>query len=151
MNKPKWIIAIVLVLAMSMPTIPVSAQSPATSVTLTLPTPHPGLVGADLSFSLMLDVANIVPGVAGVDVYFTYDPTFVVPNPGPIPFVEPLPDFFGPSTVTNYEILLAGCPAPLASPCIHLVAAGPAQVTRSGAVARFHFLGLAPTPAAVTT
>jgi hypothetical protein len=158
MNTPKWLIAIVLVLALSMPASPVNAQSPATSVTLTLPTPHPGVVGADLSFTLMLDVANIVPGVAGIDVYFTYDPTYVVPNPGPIPVVEPLQDFFGPSIVTSYGLLPPAdpkCPAPPPGfpplPCIHLAAAGPAQVTRSGAVARFHFIGTADTPPGVTT
>jgi hypothetical protein len=156
MKTYKCFVITALVLALSVPVTPVSAQSPATSVTLTLPTPHPGVVGADLSFMLVLDVANIVPGVAGVDVYFTYNPAFVVPNPGPIPVVEPLPDFFGPSIVTSYGILPAGdplCPLPLVGgplPCIHLAAAGPAQVTRSGAVARFHFLGLADTDPGVT-
>lgn len=156
MNAHKWIVTVALVLALAMPATPASAQSPATSVSFTLPTPHPGVVGADLSFTLVLDVANIVPGVAGVDVYFTYDPAFVAPGVVPIPVVEPLPDFFGPSTVTNYEILPAGplCPPALGFPplpCIHLVAAGPAQVTRSGAVARFHFLGAVPTLPGATT
>ena len=152
MNRPRWLVIFALVLALAIPVTPVSAQSPATSVTFTLPTPNPGVVGADLSFTLVLDVANIVPGVAGVDVYFTFNPAFVAPNSVPIPVVEPLPDFFGPSNVTNYEILPPGPPCPAGGlPCIHLVAAGPAQVTRSGAVARFHFLGIAPTPAGVTT
>ena len=143
MNTPKWIIVIVLVLALSMPATPVSAQSPATSVTLSPPTPNPGVVGADISFTLMIDVANIVPGVAGVDIYLTYPPT-VTPNLAPPGLVEPLLDFFGPSTViTVGNFAPTTCPiAPGGPPCIHLAAAGPAQVTRSGAVARFHFLGI---------
>jgi hypothetical protein len=156
MNTLRWLVIVTLVMLFSLQSIPASAQSPATSVTLTLPTPHPGVVGADLSFTLALDVANIVPGVAGIDVYFTYNPAFVMPNPGPIPVVEPLADFFGPSIVTSYGLLPAGdplCPPPPVGgplPCIHLAAAGPAQVTRSGAVARFHFIGTADTDPGVT-
>ena len=147
MNTPKWLIAIVLVLALSMPATPVSAQSPATSVILSPPTPNPGVVGADISFTLVLDVANIVPGVAGVDIYLTYPPV-VAPNLAPPGIVEPLPDFFGPSTVITVDNFAAGACPVSPGPCIHLAAAGPAQVTRSGAVARFHFVGLVPAPPA---
>lgn len=146
MNTHKWIVTIMLVLALAMPATSVSAQSPSTSVSFSPPTPNPGVVGGDISFTLVLNVANIVPGVAGVEIWFTYPAAFVTPSPT----VEPLPDFFGPSVVTSYEIFPppAGCPAtaPVVGPCIHLVVAGPAQVTRSGAAARFHFVGIAPAP-----
>jgi hypothetical protein len=50
-----------------------------------------------------------------------------------------LPDFFGVSNVSINELLSpAQCPGGT-SPCIHLVVAGPAQTTHSGAAARFHF------------
>jgi len=88
------------------------------------------------------------PGVAGVDIYLTYNPAFVVPSTSPLGVVEPLPDFFGPSNITWYEIQVPCTVHPDAGlPCIHLVAAGPAQVTHSGAVARFHFQAIAVTPA----
>ena len=143
MNMHKWIVTVALVLALAMPATPVSAQSPSTSVTLSPPTPNPGVVGGDISFTLVVNVANIVPGVAGIEFWFSYPVGFVTPSP----VVEPLSDFFGSTNVTSYEILPAGpCLPPALAPCIHLVAAGPAQVTRSGAVARFHFVGTAPTP-----
>ena len=150
MNTSKLIIVVILVLALSMPAMPVSAQSPATSVSFSSPTPNPGVVGGDISFTLVVNVANIDPGVAGIDFYFTYDPLYVTP----VPTVDPLPDFFGPSVVTSYQTFppsVGGCPATAPAaifgmPCIHLAAAGPAQITRSGAVARFHFVGFALTP-----
>jgi hypothetical protein len=55
-----------------------------------------------------------------------------------------MPDFFGISDVSIKEILPAAqCPGGGASPCVHLVVAGPAQITHSGAAARFHFQGIA--------
>jgi hypothetical protein len=150
MNTPKWIVSISLVLALAMSATPVSAQSPSTSVTLSPPTPNPGIVGGDISFTLVVNVANIVPGVAGIDFFMSFDPLFVTPSPFGV--VESLPDFFGPSNVISSEILPAGPPCPPGGfPCIHLVAAGPAQVTRSGAVARFHFVGAFPTVPATPT
>ncbi|HLF75473.1 MAG TPA: hypothetical protein VI524_14045 [Anaerolineales bacterium] len=143
MNTTKWIVAIALVLALSVPATPVSAQ--ATAIRLTPPTPNPGLIGDDINFALVVDVTDINPGVAGVDIYLSYNPAFVAPSSSPLGVVEPLPDFFGPSNITWYEILLANCPGG-ANPCIHLVAAGPAQVTHSGAIARFHFQSTALTP-----
>jgi hypothetical protein len=149
MNLLKWIVLIALVLALIVPATPVSAQSPSTSVTLSPPTPNPGVVGADISFTLVLNVANINPGVAGIDFFMSFDPLFVTPSP--FGAVESLPDFFGPLNVTSSQILPAGPPCPPGGlPCVHLVAAGPAQVTRSGAVARFHFVGAAPTAGAPT-
>jgi hypothetical protein len=92
MNTPKWIVVFALVLALAMPATPVSAQSPATSISLSPPTPNPGVVGGDISFTLVLNVSNINPGMAGIDFYFSYDPAFVAPSPFGV--VESLPDFF---------------------------------------------------------
>ena len=150
MNTHKLIVTIALVLALAMQARPVSAQSPSTSVTLSPPTPNPGVVGGDISFTLVVDVANISPGVAGIDFFFSFNPAFVTPSPFGV--AESLPDFFGPSNVISSQILPAGAPCPPGGfPCIHLVAAGPAQVTRSGAVARFHFVGALPTAPATPT
>ena len=151
MHTHKWIVTIALVFALAMQAAPVSAQSPATSVTLSLPTPHPGVVLTDLSFTLGLDVANIVPGAAGIDVFVAFETFFVDPNPS-VSVVELLPDFFGPSMVTSITTFDFGtCPVGAGTSCIHLVVAGPAQSTRSGAIARFHFLPTVATPPGTTT
>jgi len=63
----------------------------------------------------------------------------VAPPTSPLGVVEALPDFFGVSNVSINELLPAAqCPGGT-SPCVHLVVAGPAQTTHSGAAARFHF------------
>ena len=150
MKMHRWIVIVILVLALSGQTMPVSA-APLTIIRLTSPTPNPSLIGDDINFALVIDATDIPSGVAGVDIYLTYDPLFVVPSPSPLGVVEPLPDFFGPSNITWYEALPKGqCPPPIggALPCIHLVAAGPGQVTHSGAVARFHFQAIATTAGA---
>lgn len=138
-------VTIALVLALSMPATPVSAQT--TTITLTPPTPNPALIGDDINFALVINATDVVPGVAGVDIYLTYNPLYVTPSKSPLGVVEPLPDFFGPSNITWYEIQDPCTVHPGAGlPCIHLVAAGPAQVTHSAAVARFHFQAIAVIP-----
>jgi hypothetical protein len=55
-----------------------------------------------------------------------------------------VPDFFGLSDISIKELLPAAqCPGGSGLPCVHLVVAGPAQTTQSGAAARFHFQGTA--------
>jgi dockerin type I repeat protein len=147
MNTPKWIIVIVLVLALSMPVTPVSAQARSASIGLTSPLPIPGLIGGDVNFNLTIDVANIDPGVAGAEIYVSYDPGVVEPPASPIGVAEALPDFFGVSNIGINELLpKEECPPPTGGPlpCVHLVVAGPAQITHSGAAVRFHFRGKAP-------
>lgn len=134
----RWIVITVLALALIMPVSPVSA-APSASITITPPLPDPAPVGSEVSFALVITVTDITPGVAGADVYLGYDDTRVVPPTSPNSVVEPFPDFFGPSNITWYEVLPKDkCPGGT-NPCIHLVAAGPAQETHSGAAARFHF------------
>jgi hypothetical protein len=138
MNTPKWIIFIVLVFALTMPATPVRA-APSASITLTLPTPNPVMVGSEVSFALVITAESISPGVAGAEIYLSYDPLLVAPPASPLGVVEALPDFFGVSNVSiNEGLPTAQCPG-ATSPCIHLVVAGPAQSTHSGAAARFHF------------
>lgn len=138
MNASKWVVMIVLVLALSMPAMPVSAAGTA-SISLTAPSPNPVLVGSEVSFALVITTEGVSPGVSGADIYLGYDGSLTAPPASPLGVVEALPDFFGVSNVSINEILPAAqCPGG-ASPCIHLVVAGPAQTTHSGAVARFHF------------
>ncbi len=114
------------------------------AITFTAPVPNPGLVGGEVVFEMGFAVANIVPGMTGAEVYVSYNPALVMPptSPGSVA-AEVLPNFFGSSNVSVNEILpAASCPGG-ASPCIHLVVAGPAQTTKTGAAARFHFQGLA--------
>jgi hypothetical protein len=140
MNTRRWIIIIVLVFGLGMPATPVSAARSAT-ITITPPLPNPAPVGSEVSFAILITITDVTPGVSGADIYLGYD-TPVEPSVSPNSAVVPLPDFFGPSHITWYEIL-DPCPVPRGertSPaCIHLVAAGPAQETHSAAVARFYF------------
>jgi hypothetical protein len=139
---PRWIAILVLALSLSMPATPVRA-APSASITLTPPLPNPALVGSEVSFALVITADGIDPGVAGADIYLGYDPLLVAPPASPLSVVEALPDFFGVSNVSINEILPAAqCPGGT-SPCVHLVVAGPAQTTHSGAAARFHFRGIA--------
>jgi hypothetical protein len=142
MNTPKWLNVIVLVLALSMPATPVSA-APAASIALTSPTPNPALIGDEVSFLLVISATDITPGVAGAEVYVSYDPALVAPPASPLGVAVAMPDFFGISDISIKELLPAAqCPGG-ASPCVHLVLAGPAQTNHSGAAARFHFQGIA--------
>lgn len=138
MNRSMWVIIVVLILALGMPATPASAAGTA-SITLTQPLPNPGLVGSEVTFALVITVEGVSPGVSGADIYLGYDPLLVSPPASPLGVVEALPDFFGVSNVSLNEILPAAqCPGGT-KPCIHLVVAGPAQTTHTGAVARFHF------------
>jgi hypothetical protein len=140
---PRWIVTVVLVLAFSIPATPISAAGGTASMRFSAPSPNPGLVDEDVNFSLVIDVSFVDPGVAGVELYLSYNPTLVGPSTSPLGVVVPLPDFFGPSNITWYEVLPANqCPG-AANPCVHLVAAGPPQMTHSGAAARFYFRGKA--------
>ena len=138
MKTRKWILTILLAWMLTMPVSPVSA-APSASITITPPLPNPVPVDGEVSFAIVISVTDINPGVAGADIYLAYDPALVEPLPSPDGAVEPLPDFFGSSNVTWHEVLPRDkCPGGT-NPCIHLVAAGPAQVTQYGAAARFHF------------
>jgi hypothetical protein len=92
-----------------------------------------------VSFTLVITVTDINPGVSGADIYLGYNPALVEPPASPLSVAVALPDFFGISDISIKELLPAAqCPGG-ASPCVHLVVAGPAQTTHSGAAARFNF------------
>lgn len=119
-------------------------QSPVreAAVALTAIQPSPVNIGQELVFEMQLAVANINPGVGAAEVYLGYNPLLVSPTASPgQPIAEVLPDFFGVASVSVNEILLT-CPVG-SGPCLHLVVAGPPQVTKTGAIARFHFTALA--------
>lgn len=123
---------------------------PTAVISLTAPMPAIPAVGGDVSVDLMINVANVVPGVAGGDIYLGYNPTLVTPPTGADSAVEVLPGFFGSTTVNIVEVLPAAqCPGGT-SPCVRLVVAGPAQITKNGVSARFHFRGIAPGSACFT-
>ncbi len=163
MKTYRFMFMFVLLLALSVPAITVSAAAPQltttptpqpptptptparfAAITLTSSLPAPVLVGGEVTFDLALSVANIEPGVAGADIYLSYDPALVTPSTTPgLAAAEVLPDFFGVSNFSINEILPAGqCPGG-SSPCVHLVLAGPAQTYQTGIAARFHFRALA--------
>jgi hypothetical protein len=115
-------------------------QLPLASIELTAIQPNPARIGEEFVFEMKLSVANIITGVTGADVYLQYDSTLVAPMASPgQPIAEILPDFFGVRNVSVNEIVT--CPGGSGS-CLHLVVAGPPQVTKTGAIARFHFTGL---------
>ena len=150
MKTYRWIVVTVLVLSLGIPAMAASAATPdqtaaprSASISLTPPLPNPALTGGDITFDLVINVANIDPGVSGADVYLGYNPALVMPPTTPNGAAEVLPDFFGTSTININEVLPAAqCPG-AASPCVHLVLAGPAQITHNGVAARFHFRGVA--------
>jgi hypothetical protein len=148
MKTYQWILTIVLVLSLSLPTMTASAQTPtplprSASMSLTSPAPNPVLIGGEVTFDLIFSVANIDPGVSGAEVYLGYDPILVGPSATPgVGTAEVRPEFFGASNVSINELLpAANCPGK-ASPCVHLVLAGPAQTTQTGVAVRFHFRSL---------
>ena len=149
MKTHKWLV-VFFVIALSLQLTQISASAgnftpdatPSASVLLTAPLPAVAQVGEGLAFDLMFSVANLTPGVAGAEIFVSYDPAVVAPPASPSPTVEVLPDFFGASSVSINEILPAAqCPGG-ALPCVHLVLAGSAQTTKTGIAARFHFSGI---------
>jgi hypothetical protein len=145
MKTYKWITITVLTLLLSLPAMTVSAgalhqAARSASVSLTLPTPNPVSVGSEVSFDLVISVANINPGVAGADIYLKYNSALVAPPSSPTSVAEAQSDFFGATNVSVNEI--TQCPGSTSS-CVHIVLAGPAQVTHNGNAARFHFRGIA--------
>ncbi len=143
----KSIITVILTILIAIPSTIANAevlqQALSASLSLTSPIPNPALTGGDITFELAVNVANSNPGVAGIEVYLSFDPALVTPPTTPNGAAEVLPDFFGASNVSINEVLPAAqCPG-AASPCVHLVLAGPAQTTQNGVAARFHFRGLA--------
>jgi hypothetical protein len=143
MKTYKRIVAIMFVLALILPTITVSAQTAPRSaaITFTTPTPNPVVVGSEVVFDLVISTTNVDPGVSGADIYVKYNSALVGSPASPTAaFAEVLPDFFGASNFSVNEV--TQCPGSTDS-CIHLVLAGPPQVTHSGVAARFHFRGLA--------
>lgn len=133
---------VILIVLLALPATTASAAA-AASISLTAPVPNPGTVGSEVSFDLAINVTDINPGVAGAEVYLGYNPALVSPPSTPNGAAEVLPDFFGTSNISINEVLPAAqCPGGT-SPCIHLVLAGPPQVTHNAVAARFHFRGLA--------
>jgi hypothetical protein len=156
MKTYKRIVATMFVLALILPTITVSAQTAeprSAAITFTTPTPNPVVVGNEIVFDLVISTANIDPGVSGADIYLQYYSTFVDVPPSPNSVAEAKPDFFGVSNVSVNEITQCpstASPTPTPSPtsnpvvkCVHLVVAGPPQITHSGAIASFHFRAIA--------
>jgi len=139
MKTYRLIVVTVLVLLLGLPPTAVSAQASA-AISFTFPTPNTFNVGDEVSFDLIITVNNVDPGVSGADIYVKYDPEVVRVPASPNSVAEARPDFFGASNFSVNEV--TQCPDGTLS-CIHLVVAGPAQATHSGAVARFHFVGKA--------
>lgn len=148
MKTYRWIFMFVLVLSLGFPAMtanaaPLLQTTRSAAITLTSPLPNPGVIGSDITFDFVINVANIDPGVAGAEIYLGYNPALVTPPTTPNGAAEVLPDFFGTSNISINEVLPAAqCPG-ATSPCVHLVLAGPAQITQNGVAARFHFRGLA--------
>ncbi len=145
MKTYKRITMTILVLLLSLPAMTASAKDPLRSaaIMLTVPSPSPVSIGSEITFDLFLSVANIDPGVAGVDIYLKYNPALVELSPGAQVAVV-LPDFFGVqnSASINTNLPKEQCPNSN-GPCIHLVMAGTPQITKNGLTARFRFRGIA--------
>lgn len=156
MKLPKLLVVFIALALLLQAPMSASAKTsmpqvvPTAAISLTAPVPAISAVGGDVSVDLMINVANVVPGVAGADIYLGYNPALVTPPTGPDGAAEALPGFFGSTTVSIVEVLSAAqCPGGT-SPCVRLVVAGPAQITKNGVAARFHFRGIAPGSACFT-
>lgn len=138
-------------LSVTLPTVTPTATATPMAIDIVPPLPRsasaffanvsadPVPIGTEFTFELGLDVKNIVPGVAGAEVYISYPANLVAPVASPgRPIAEVLPDFFGIANVSVDEITACSGPDGAAS-CAHLVVAGPAQITKRGAIARYHF------------
>ena len=87
MKTYRWIVMIVLMLSVGMPAISASAATPfqtatpprSASISLSAPIPNPAVTGGDITFDLVINVANINPGVSGAEVYLSYNPALVAP------------------------------------------------------------------------
>jgi len=134
MKTYKRIVAVMFVLALILPAMSVGAQGVRSAI-FTLPPllPNPVAVGGEIVFDLDLSIANIEPGLSGVDIYLEYDGTKVA-------FAEVLPDFFGASSVRVNELVT--CPDGDGT-CVHLVLAGTPQVTKESMLARLSFKAIA--------
>lgn len=159
MKTYRWIVVTVLVLILVLPAMAVGAQTQtppplrSATISITSPTPNSVMVGSEVSFDLVISTTNIDPGVSGADIYLQYYSTFMDVPASPNSIAEAKPDFFGASNVSVNEVIQCpstASPTPTPSPtsypdakCVHLVVAGPPQVTHSGAVAGFHFKGKA--------
>jgi hypothetical protein len=146
----RGIVITVLVLSLGLPAMTASAAG--ASMLLNSSIPNPVLVGGEVTFDLVFSVDGISPGVAGAEVYLSYNPAFVAPPETPgLSVAEVLPDFFGVANFSINEVLPAvQCPGG-AGPCVHLVVAGPAQTSQTGIAARFHFRANVATPAGAPT
>ncbi|MCX6064791.1 MAG: dockerin type I domain-containing protein [Chloroflexi bacterium] len=146
MYKHRIIIISVLVLALllGLPDMTASAITRLASISFGVFTPNPVAMGGEVAFDLVFSVSDITPGVGGTEIYVGYDPTLVAPSTTPgVGVAEGRPEFFGVSNVSiNEALTAANCPGG-ARPCIHVVVAGPPQVTQTGAGVRFHFRSLA--------
>lgn len=144
MKKYQWLISTILALSLvGLPAMTASAAPDpgAAAIELTAISPNPVQVDDIFSFELVLAANEVTAGVGGVDIYLAYDPTLATASSlAGQPPAEILPDFFGAGNVASInELLAAGqCPG-TADPCIHLVLAGPPQVTQTGVAARFTF------------
>lgn len=141
MKTYRWIVATILIALIGLPITTVSAFS---TISLTSSKPNPAMIGGEITFDFAVSVDKINPGVSGIEIYLSYDPSLVTPptTPGSTA-AEVLPDFFGVSNFSINEVLPAAqCPE-AAKPCIHLVLAGPPQSSQTGIAARFHFRALA--------
>lgn len=145
MKTYKNIFMVCLIVLLGLPSTSASAGAPqrrvrSASMTLTAPAPNPVLIGNEITFDLVFAITDVTPGVSGAEIYLSYNSALVTtPTTPGVAVAEALPDFFGTSNVSINEVLPAAqCPGG-ASPCVHLVLAGPPQTTQSGIAARFHF------------
>ena len=147
----KWLFTIILVLSLALPAVSVGAAplqvARSASMYFNPSSPITIGIGQEAVFNLIISVANVTPGVGGAEIYMSFDDARVRPPTTPgANAAEIRPDFFGVSTVSINEILPAAqcMPAGGSLPCIHLVLAGPPQVTQTGVAVRFHFIGRTP-------
>jgi len=147
------------------------AQPPSTyaAITVTGVTSGTPAIGSQFTTDMQLSVNTTGPGLVGMEVYIFFNGTpaaLNIVNPvdtdSSTPGVQPAilrTEFFGstPIPAANEVIIAADTIAPGITvpgrtcpggsyPCIHLAMAGPAQINRTGIVARLNWTGVAAGP-----
>jgi len=133
-------LALVISLGISQSSVmaaPIQQDIGSASISLSQFSQNPVMVGDAIPFDLTISIADINPGVAGAEIYLSYNPVLVS-----LTKTQGSQEFFGAANVSINEVLLAEkCPGGT-SPCVHLVLAGSPQTTKTGVVASFQFTSI---------
>ena len=88
MKTYRWFLMAVLALSLGFQSLTVNAGAllqvvRSASISLSAPIPNPSVIGGDTTLNLVINVANINPGVSSAEIYLGYDPALLTPPATP--------------------------------------------------------------------